>query len=139
MTSDSTPALGGVRVSRLLLDRDVFVISSAVMKTHDRAVATLSLKNIVVGAAIKDRGTRWGQRGTGKKNDKWIIHGGPSNEGINFNLFILAQKLHPHLAAIDGFQGMEGNGPMRGTPVDHKVAIASPDWLAADRILQSRS
>ena len=123
-----------VRFSRLLLDPDTYIISSAVMKTHDRAVVTLSLKNIVVGAAIKDRGFRWGGGGRGKKNDKPIIHGGRGNEGINYNIFMLAEKLHPDLAVIDGFQGMERNGPMGGTPVDHKVAIASTDWLAADRI-----
>jgi uncharacterized protein (DUF362 family) len=123
-----------VRFSRLLLDPDTYVISSAVMKTHDRAVVTLSLKNIVVGAAIKDQGFRWGRGGRGSTNDKPLIHGGPSNEGINYNLFMLARKLHPDLAVIDGFQGMEGNGPMGGTPVDHGVAVASTDWLAADRI-----
>jgi len=123
-----------VRFSQLLLDPDTYVISSAVMKTHDRAVVTLSLKNIVVGAALKDKGFRWGPAGAGKKNDKWILHGGPSNEGIHYNLFSFAQKLHPDLSIIDGFQAMEGNGPLGGTPVDHKVAIASTDWLAADRI-----
>lgn len=123
-----------VRFSRLLLDPDTYIISSAVMKTHDRVAVTLSLKNIVVGAAIKDRGFRWGAGGRGKKNDKPVIHGGPSNEGINYNIFKLAEKLHPDLAVIDGFQGMERNGPMGGTPVEHKVAIASTDWLAADRI-----
>jgi len=122
------------RFSRLLLDPDTYIISSAVLKTHDRFVVTLSLKNIVVGAAIKDRGFRWGTAGRGKKNDKPIIHGGRGNEGGNYNLFMLAERLHPDLAVIDGFQGMEGNGPMGGTPVDHKVAIASTDWLAADRI-----
>jgi uncharacterized protein (DUF362 family) len=121
------------RCSKLLLDPDVYVISSAVMKTHDRAVVTLSLKNIVVGAAIKDRGFRWGRRGPAK-NDKPIIHGGRGNAGINYNLFMLSEKLRPDLAIIDGFRGMEGNGPVGGTPVDHKVAIASTDWLAADRI-----
>jgi uncharacterized protein (DUF362 family) len=123
-----------VRFSRLLLDPDTYVISSAVMKTHDRVVVTLSLKNIVVGAALKDSGFRWGPAGAGKKNDKWVIHGGPSNEGIHYNLFSLAQKLHPNLSIIDGFQGMEGNGPLGGTPVDHKVAVASTDWVAADRV-----
>jgi len=29
---------------------------------------------------------------------------------------------------------MEGNGPNNGTPVDHRVCIASTDWLAADRV-----
>jgi uncharacterized protein (DUF362 family) len=35
---------------------------------------------------------------------------------------------------IDGFEGMEGNGPNSGTPVDHRVCVASTDWLAADRV-----
>ncbi len=34
---------------------------------------------------------------------------------------------------IDGFQAMEGNGPVGGTPVEHRVAVSSLDWLAADR------
>ena len=43
-----------VRVSKMLLDgNDTFVISASRMKTHDRAVVTLSLKNIVLGAPIK--------------------------------------------------------------------------------------
>jgi uncharacterized protein (DUF362 family) len=29
---------------------------------------------------------------------------------------------------------MEGNGPNNGTPVDHRVCVASTDWLAADRV-----
>jgi uncharacterized protein (DUF362 family) len=29
---------------------------------------------------------------------------------------------------------MEGNGPTRGTAVDHRVCVASTDWLAADRL-----
>lgn len=120
-----------IRCANLLLDRDVYVISPAVMKTHDRAVVTLSLKNIVVGAALKDKGFRWGGRG---KNDKPIVHGGRGDAGIHFNLFTLSQKLRPDLAIVDGFEGMEGNGPMGGTPVDHKVAVASTDWVATDRI-----
>jgi len=122
-----------VRMAKLLLDPDTYIISSAIPKTHDRAVVTLSLKNVVVGAAIKDRGFRWG-RGSKGSNDKTIIHGGPANEAINYNLFNLAKQLHPDLAVIDGFQGMEGNGPVAGTPVDHKIAIAATDWLAADRV-----
>ncbi|UCD29715.1 MAG: DUF362 domain-containing protein, partial [Planctomycetota bacterium] len=111
-----------VRLSKLLLDPDSYIISAAVPKTHDRTVVTLSLKNIVVGAAIKDKGFRWGKRGTGK-NDKPLIHGGqmPNNEGINYNLFKLAKILRPDLAVIDGFEGMEGNGPVGGQAVDHRI------------------
>lgn len=122
-----------VRMSDLLLDPDTCIVSSAILKTHDRAVVTLSLKNVVVGAAIKDKTFRWGPDSRGS-NDKRTIHGGPANEAINYNLFALAPRLHPHLSIIDGYQGMEHNGPVGGEPVEHKVAIASTDWLAADRL-----
>ncbi|GMU23896.1 MAG: hypothetical protein AMXMBFR13_39740 [Phycisphaerae bacterium] len=122
-----------LRLYQRLLDPDTYIISAAVMKTHDRAVVTLSLKNLVVGAAGKDPGFRWG-KGSKGGNDKWLVHGGPKNEGIHFNMFTLARRLRPDLAVLDGFQGMEGNGPVGGTPVDHRVAVASTDWLAADRL-----
>lgn len=123
-----------VRMSGVLLDPDSFVISVARMKTHDRVVATLSLKNIVFGAPLKDVGFSWSSsRKPGTVNDKPIAHGS-GFRGINYNLFALSDKLHPHLAIIDGFEGMEGNGPNDGTPVDHRVCVASTDWLAADRV-----
>lgn len=122
-----------VRMSKLLLDRNNFIISAAKLKTHDRIVATLSLKNIVFGAPVKDAGFRWGKAcKPGAKCDKPIAHGS-GFRAINYNLFALAPRLHPHLAIIDGYDGMEGNGPVRGTAVDHKVCVVSPDWLAADR------
>jgi len=123
-----------VRFSRVLLSPDSYIISVARMKTHDRAVVTLSLKNIVFGAPLKDAGFAFGRnRKEGSRSDKSIVHGG-GFRGINYNLFDLAPKLHPHLAIIDGFEGMEGNGPNNGTPVDHRVCVASTDWLAADRV-----
>jgi uncharacterized protein (DUF362 family) len=123
-----------VRMSHVLLDPDSFIVSVARMKTHDRVVATLSLKNIVFGAPIKDLGFSWSpSRKAGTVNDKPIAHGG-GFRGINYNLFALSQQLHPHLSVIDGFEGMEGNGPNDGTPVDHRVCVASTDWLAADRV-----
>jgi uncharacterized protein (DUF362 family) len=123
-----------VRMSRLLLNPGAFVISAAMPKTHDRVIATLSLKNIIVGAALKDPGFAWGQnRAPGARSDKGVCHGG-GIRGINYNLFALASRLHPHLAVIDGYEGMEGNGPTGGTAVPHRVAVAALDWLAADRV-----
>lgn len=121
------------RMSKVLLDQNNFIISAAKFKTHDRVVATLSLKNIVVGAPIKDTGGRSGSGGRRGKSDKPITHGS-GFRGINYNLFALAPRLHPHLAVIDGYEGMEGEGPVSGTPVPHRVCVVSPDWLAADRV-----
>jgi uncharacterized protein (DUF362 family) len=123
-----------VRTSSLILDPDTYVISAAKLKTHDRVVATLSLKNIVFGAPIKDMGFRWGKgRKPGTKNDKPIAHGS-GFRGINYNLFSLSRQLHPDLSVIEGLEGMEGNGPNWGTPVDHRICLAGTDWLAADRV-----
>lgn len=120
-----------VRYSSYLMDPDAFVISTAPFKTHDRAVVTLGIKNLTVGGILKDKGAGWGpgRKGT---TDKPLVHGGPENQGIHYNLFQLTQRLRPHLTVLDGFQGMEGNGPVSGTPVDHRVAVASTDWVAAD-------
>ena len=123
-----------VRVSHLILDQDSFIVSVARMKTHDRIFATLSLKNIVVGAPIKDSGFTFGPSSRkGAKSDKSLMHGS-GFRGINYNLYAMSAQLHPHLAVIDGFEGMEGNGPNDGTPVDHRVCVAGLDWLAADRV-----
>lgn len=122
------------RMSKVLLDPNNFIISAAKFKTHDRVLATLSLKNIVVGAPIKDPGFRWGPGAKpGAKSDKPVTHGN-GFRGINYNLCALAPRLHPHLAVIDGFEGMEGEGPTGGTPIQHRVCVVSPDWLAADRV-----
>jgi uncharacterized protein (DUF362 family) len=124
----------GVRISHMMLDPDSFIVSVARMKTHDRVFATLSLKNIVFGSPIKDQGFTFGNnRKKGTSSDKPIIHGS-GFRGINYNLYAMSRQLHPHLAVIDGFEGMEGNGPNDGTPVDHRVCVASLDWLSADRI-----
>jgi len=121
------------RTTTMVFDPDTYVISAAVIKTHDRVVATLSLKNLLVGSVIKDTTAGWGAGRSGR-NDKPITHGGNTIRGVNYNLFQMAQKLRPNLSVIDGFRAMEGNGPTSGTPVDHKIAIASADFLAADRI-----
>jgi uncharacterized protein (DUF362 family) len=122
------------RVSKLMLGTDNFIISAAKLKTHDLVGITLSLKNIVVGAGIKDSGPGPARGGAGGgKNDKSIIHGGGTH-GIHYNLFALSPILHPHLAVIDGYEGMEGTGPVHGTAIEQKVCVASMDWLAADRV-----
>jgi uncharacterized protein (DUF362 family) len=114
-----------IRICSPFLDPKLYIISAAVMKTHGYASVTLSLKNMLLGAPINDY----------KTNDKDRMHRGPHGEPddiIHFNMFHLAQEVYPDLAVIDGFTGMEGDGPSRGTAVDSRVALASADALAAD-------
>jgi uncharacterized protein (DUF362 family) len=115
------------RVSSLLMDPDAYVISATMPKTHNTVVATLALKNIVMAAPIK------APVDGAYRSDKRLVHGG-GVWAINYNLATLALRLRPDLAVIDGYDGMEGNGPVRGTAVDHRICVVSPDWLAADRV-----
>ncbi|MDP2998584.1 MAG: DUF362 domain-containing protein [Bryobacterales bacterium] len=114
-----------IRICSPFLDPKLYIISAAVMKTHGFASVTLTLKNMLLGAPMNDYRT----------SDKGQMHRGPHGEPddiIHFNMFHLAQEVYPDLAVIDGFTGMEGDGPSRGTAVDSRVALASADALAAD-------
>ena len=114
-----------IRIISTFLDPNLYIISAARMKTHDRVVTTLSLKNVILGAPLNDY----------RKNDKWLTHAAYnfSREAVlHYNMFHLAQEIYPDLGVIDGFVAMEGNGPVGGTPVDARVALASRDPLALD-------
>lgn len=66
----------------------------------------------------------------GPRSDKMAMHQG--YPVINLNLAMLAPWVKPHLAVIDGFQAMEGAGPIDGDPVDWRLALAGTDALAVD-------
>lgn len=116
-----------IRIISAFFDPNLYIISAAVMKTHDRVVTTLSLKNILLGAPVSDSTSR----------DKWLMHTGPGftrDTVLHYNIFHLAQEIYPDLGVIDGFEGMEDDGPIRGTPVDSRIALASTDSLAMDML-----
>jgi uncharacterized protein (DUF362 family) len=71
---------------------------------------------------------------TKRFNDKRIYHGGVRQ--THLDIWLTAQKLQPFwgAAVIDGYEGMEGDGPNDGTPIASRVAIASTDYVAADRV-----
>lgn len=126
---DKNLHMTSVRLARRLFDPDAFIISAALLKAHDVVVATLSVKNLALGAPLhstpKD-GTRW--------HDKVKYHAG--HRQTHFNILLTAQRLQPFwgLSVIDGYEGLEGNGPLAGTPVPSRIAIASLDPVAADRV-----
>jgi len=105
-----------IRVSRTVLESD-YRVSVGPPKTHDEVMVTMSLKNYAVGSVVHKRSMHEGHR------------------AINLNIYRTARATAPHLAVIDGFQGMEGDGPTRGTAVDWRIAAASTDPLAADCLL----
>src|SRR5271157_1984169 len=118
-----------MRLAARLLDPEAFVISMAMLKTHNTAVASLSIKNMVLGAPLHNAPndtTRW--------NEKRKFHVGLRQ--THYNMLLTAQRLAPSWGAsvIDGWEGMEGNGPSSGTPVASRLALASADFVATDRV-----
>ena len=118
-----------VRLAARLFDPEAFIIGAAQLKSHNYAVVTISIKNMVLGAPLHTA-----PKGTEKFNHKSSYHAG--FHLIHYNMLATAQSLQPHwgLAVIDGHEGMEGNGPAQGTPIASKLAIASTDFVAADRV-----
>ena len=120
-----------IRMGAQFVDPAAFVISAGVLKTHNMVVATMSIKNMVLGAALTPPpGVKadWGA------SDKRKFHVGIRAGNYNIYLGSMMMKRNWGVGLIDGFEGMEGNGPVSGTPVPQRIAIASTDFLAADRV-----
>ncbi len=93
------------------------VVSVAKMKTHHWAGATLAMKNffgLVPGA----------------------LYGWPKNElhhiGIAQSILALNKVFSKSFAIIDGIVGMEGNGPIQGTPRKAGVLVMGANLPAVD-------
>lgn len=59
------------------------------------------------------------------------MHSGGSRS-LHYNMFIMTPYVKADFNIIDGLEGMEGNGPINGTKVDHRIAMASFDPIAMD-------
>ncbi len=104
-----------VEISSLLVEAD-FRISPAMLKTHNVVVATLSLKNLAVGSM----------------KNKSKIHQGYL--AINKSIAKLSEFVAPHLSVIDGFLGMQGDGPVRGDSIESNMALSGLNFLDVDRL-----
>ncbi len=110
-----------VKIAHTMVDPDNYIISLTRLKSHGQVGVTLTAKNVIMGSLMI--------------MDKNRMH--PTEAGnrmLDYNLFMVMQHLHIDLPILDGFEGMEGDGPIKGTPVDHRIAIAGKDYLAVDRV-----
>jgi uncharacterized protein (DUF362 family) len=104
-------ALGSITVPKIVADSAV--ISAAKLKTHTSTTVTLGMKNMF--GLLPDK-------------FKAKYHA----RGISKVVVDINSALKPALTVIDGFVGMEGKGPVDGTPVKMDLIIASKDVVAAD-------
>jgi len=127
--SDRDTHVTPVRLAARLFDPSAFIISLAMLKTHNVVIATMTVKNMVMGAPLHQARSE-----TQTWSDKRKFH-----EGVrvsNYDMFLNAQKQRPfwNLGVIDGYVGMEGDGPTMGTAMPSHVALASTDLIALDRV-----
>jgi uncharacterized protein (DUF362 family) len=104
-------ALQSITVPRLVTESAV--ISAAKLKTHLNTTVTLGMKNMF-----------------GLLPDKF--KGKYHMKGISKVVVDINTVLKPAFTVIDGFVGMEGEGPVDGTPVKMNLIIAGKDVVATD-------
>ncbi len=137
------------------------LISVGPPKTHDFVIYTGAIKNVVMGTLIarpalhpRERrspglGTLYGMVPAWVKrlppvdglrfsfmrrapSDKMRVH--QSYPLMHLNIFLVAQVVRAHVAVLDAWEAMEGEGPSQGDPVPLHAAIASVDPVAADAL-----
>ena len=93
------------------------IVSMAKMKTHHWTGVTLSMKNMF--------GVMPG-----------IVYGWPKNvlhhAGIEGSILDINATIKPHFAIVDGITGMEGDGPIMGTPCHAGVLVMGRNLPAVD-------
>ncbi len=109
-------ALKALTFSRLFKEVD-WVVSLPKLKTHHLTGVTLSMKNLF--------GVMPG-----------ICYGWPKNvlhhAGINECILDITATLKPHFSIVDGIVGMEGDGPIMGSPVQANVLVMGRNLPAVD-------
>jgi uncharacterized protein (DUF362 family) len=116
-----------IQACDLLTNPDNYVISLSRLKTHNTVVMTGAVKNLAMGAPLNPGAVNGAKPISYKRS---MHSGGP--RFLHYNMFLMSQHVLPDFAIIDGLEGMEGNGPISGTPVDHRIAMASFDPVAMD-------
>lgn len=123
------------QIAKTVLNSD-YLISVSPPKTHNEVVYTGAIKNVSVGSlvrSIKSFSTQINKLNLSlglPRNNKALIHQG--TEVINKNIKKIFEKLSLKLAVIDGYEAMQGDGPVNGELVPAHWALASTDPLAAD-------
>ena len=99
------------------LRRADLIVSMPKMKTHHWAGMTLSMKNLF--------GVMPG-----------VFYGWPKNvlhqAGIVESIVDITACVAPHLAIVDGIVGMEGDGPIMGTPKESNLIVMGTNLPAVD-------
>lgn len=121
-TGFSQPNAGQQTSLPTLIFPDIFqeidwIVSIAKLKTHHWAGVTLSMKNLF--GVLPGLYYGW---------PKNVLH----HAGIHESIVDISATLRPHFAIVDGIIGMEGDGPIMGTPKSAGVIVMGRNLPAVD-------
>lgn len=116
-----------IQIAEMFVDPKYFIISLSRLKTHNSVVLTAGVKNIMMAAPMIVPGVN-GEKPTSYKRR---MHAAGSR-WLHYNMYQVSKHIGANFTIIDGVEGMEGNGPSNGTPVNHKIAMAGTDAYAID-------
>jgi uncharacterized protein (DUF362 family) len=103
-------ALQNTKIPRTYLKAD-FIVNLPVMKTHIQTFVSLGLKNML--GVVPDRKSAYHSK-------------------LSDAICDISKIRKPDLTVMDGIIGMEGDGPIDGTPKKMDLVLASEDVLALD-------
>jgi len=132
---DVTTLSGDRQVSYTAFETD-YMISVVPPKTHNIFPVTISIPNMVGFVKAEDRAFMYGASHTELKK----INSFKNARFLQLldlggkNFARLLKAINPSMALIDGLYGMEGKGPVKGSPVFHGFAVASDDNVLADAL-----
>lgn len=113
-----------------------YLVSVVPPKTHNIFPVSLSIPNLVGFVKPEQRVLMFGasaqemKRINFSQSDRYF----QLVRCANRNFVALLKEIQPSLVLIDGLYGMEGKGPIKGSPVFHGFAVASEDAVAADAL-----
>jgi uncharacterized protein (DUF362 family) len=119
-----------IPLSKTVLDCR-YIISCALLKTHDHGIATFSLKNMM--GAIVGAGSKTRMHGK-YPHEMTNVELKGSIKTFHYNIANLLRRLPPDFAIIDGIVGLEGNGPIDGTPRKMNLSLGGFDPVAVDAV-----
>lgn len=135
-----------VNVSRLALAPGTVLFNVPKLKTHNLAITTLCLKNLMGLVNVFDRhycGQAWRELAAAgvlpadsRSQHEWMdatLHE-RWQEGLARRLADTAQVIQPHLNIVEGVVGREGTGFQRGRNFSLGLAIAGVNMVAVDAL-----
>ena len=160
LSINSFASTESIKIVKQFFDFD-YRISIGIPKSHNYAIATFGIKNMVGVIKQDDKSMIHGLCARGAPDVKTVFSYVPVStisylrrrapNLVNFvfknsvsylkaikvihrNIVKLARLTWPDLVILDGFYCMDGNGPVDGTPVKLEIAVSSTDPLKADGV-----